>query len=110
MLALRDTQRDPIERRAGAALHSDILEVQERKGQVHILNGLCLGMACASRIMAAALLVLAARAQDAAPAAAFGVTVVDNTGLEGKIYLIKSNSQELPNFKKLKPKGSIYAN
>jgi hypothetical protein len=60
--------------------------------------------------MAAALLVLAARAQDAAPAAAFGVTVVDNTGLEGKIYLIKSNSQELPNFKKLKPKGSIYAN
>jgi hypothetical protein len=25
--------------------------------------------------------------------------VVDNTGLEGKIYLIKPNSQELPNSK-----------
>ncbi len=40
--------------------------------------------------------------------AVFGVTVVDNSGLEGKVYLIKPESQELPNFKKLKPKGSLY--
>ena len=40
--------------------------------------------------------------------ATFGVTVVDNTGLEGKIYLLKANSQKLPNFRKLKSQGSIY--
>ncbi|HEV3027394.1 MAG TPA: PQQ-binding-like beta-propeller repeat protein, partial [Planctomycetota bacterium] len=34
--------------------------------------------------------------------------VVDNSGLEGKIYLLKRDSRKLPNFKKMKPKGSIY--
>jgi hypothetical protein len=43
------------------------------------------------------------------PEAVFGVTVVDNTGLEGKIYFIKRDSPRLPNFAKMKPKGSIYA-
>jgi len=38
----------------------------------------------------------------------FGVTVVDNTGLEGHIYLLKRDSSKLPNFRKMKPKGSIY--
>jgi hypothetical protein len=42
------------------------------------------------------------------PAYTFGVTVVDTTGLEGKIYYIKRDSQGLPDFGKLKPKGSIY--
>jgi PA14 domain-containing protein len=44
-----------------------------------------------------------------APRATFGVTVVDNTGLEGRIYLLKRDSPRLPNFKKMKPKGSVYA-
>src|SRR5579863_5765363 len=44
-----------------------------------------------------------------APVTTFGVTVVDNTGLEGKIYLIKPRSPKLPKFKKMKPSGSIYA-
>lgn len=43
------------------------------------------------------------------PRATFGVTVVDNTGLEGKIYFIKRDSPKLPNLKKMKPKGSIWA-
>lgn len=38
----------------------------------------------------------------------FGVSVVLPAGLEGQIYAIKENSDELPNFKKLKPIGAIY--
>jgi len=34
--------------------------------------------------------------------------VVDNAGLRGQIYLLPENTNELPNFKKLKPVGSIY--
>jgi len=33
---------------------------------------------------------------------------VDSTGLEGKIYLLKPGADHLPNFKKMKPVGSIY--
>jgi hypothetical protein len=43
------------------------------------------------------------------PVTTFGVTVVDNTGLEGKIYLIKPGSPKLPKFKKMKLSGSVYA-
>lgn len=42
------------------------------------------------------------------PVTTFGVTVVDAYGLHGEIYLIKPGSRGLPNFKKLKPVGSIY--
>lgn len=75
-------------------------------------------MARVEKMAAAGWLALAVTmAQDAPPSAApggaprvtFGVTVVDNTGLEGKIYLLKRNTQRLPNFKRMKPKGSIYA-
>jgi hypothetical protein len=70
-------------------------------------------MARAWRVVAVGWLALGAgQAQDAAPPdaprATFGVTVVDNSGLEGKIYLLKRDSRKLPNFKKMKPKGSIY--
>jgi hypothetical protein len=70
-------------------------------------------MARAWRMLAGGCLVLAAaQGQDAPPADApqvtFGVTVVDNTGFEGKVYLLKPDSQKLPNFKKMKPQGSIY--
>jgi hypothetical protein len=76
-------------------------------------------MAQARGIVAAGWLALAmCRAQEApipplalpadAPATTFGVTVVDSVGLEGKIYFIKAGSDELPNFKKLKPVGSVY--
>jgi len=65
----------------------------------------------ARRIIAAAVLALAAFAQEAPPDPehpTFGVTVVDTSGLEGKVYLIKHNSQRLPDFARLKAKGSIY--
>jgi hypothetical protein len=78
-------------------------------------------MGRAWRTVAAGWLALAVcRAQDRLPVsgtedssvdgsrATFGVTVVDNSGLEGKIYLLKRDSQKLPNFKKMKPKGSVY--
>lgn len=34
--------------------------------------------------------------------------MVDTTGLEGKIYYIKRDSQRLPDFSRMKPKGTIY--
>jgi hypothetical protein len=39
----------------------------------------------------------------------FGVTVVDVLGFHGQIYFLEPNTDSLPNFKKLKPVGSIYA-
>lgn len=38
----------------------------------------------------------------------FGVSVVLPAGLTGQLYAIKENSDELPNFKKLNPIGTIY--
>src|SRR5579863_4188241 len=40
----------------------------------------------------------------------FGTTVVDPSRLRGDIYYLKPGSPSLPNFKKLKPVGSIYTN
>jgi PA14 domain len=40
--------------------------------------------------------------------ATFGVTVVDSSGLQGQVYLIREGSFQLPNFKKLKPIGVLY--
>jgi hypothetical protein len=41
-------------------------------------------------------------------APAFGITVVIPSGLEGKIYHLRSGTKSLPDFSKMKPKGSIY--
>jgi len=38
----------------------------------------------------------------------FGTTVVATTGFRGQIYHIDMDSQQLPNFRKLKPVGTIY--
>jgi hypothetical protein len=38
----------------------------------------------------------------------FGTTVVIPSGLRGDVYHIKRDSKKLPNFRKLKPEGSIY--
>jgi hypothetical protein len=53
------------------------------------------------------LALLIALAQDQ-PVPTFGTTVVINSGLKGLVYHIPHNSQRLPNFEKLKPKGAIY--
>jgi hypothetical protein len=50
-----------------------------------------------------------ARAQDDEPVAHFGTTVVLPSGLQGAVYHIRHNSTHLPDFKKLKPVGTIYA-
>lgn len=44
----------------------------------------------------------------AQPTPAFGITVVIPSGLEGKIYNIRHNTSQLPDFHKMKPKGTIY--
>ncbi len=46
--------------------------------------------------------------QENEPPIVFGTTVVIPTGLEGKIYHIPENSDRLPNFRKMKPVGTIY--
>jgi len=38
----------------------------------------------------------------------FGVAVVDNAGLQGKVYLLRPGTRKLPNFHRLKPKGTLY--
>jgi hypothetical protein len=38
----------------------------------------------------------------------FGTTVVDTSGLQGQLYLIPVDSDRLPNFKHLKPVGTLY--
>jgi len=38
----------------------------------------------------------------------FGITVVIPSALQGRIYNIRTNTNKLPNFRKMKPKGTIY--
>jgi len=42
------------------------------------------------------------------PRVVFGTTVVIPTGLEGKIYHLRAYAKTLPNFRKMKPVGTIY--
>lgn len=42
------------------------------------------------------------------PSVVFGTTVTSSSGLQGQVYLISPDSEELPNFKKLKPVGTVY--
>ncbi len=42
------------------------------------------------------------------PMVRFGTTVVIPDGLRGQIYHIKRDSEQLPNFRKLKPVGTVY--
>jgi hypothetical protein len=62
-------------------------------------------------IRTAGLLVLAIRlfAQDPQePRAVFGITVVIPSALQGHIYHLRHNTQKLPDFRRMKPAGSIY--
>jgi hypothetical protein len=61
------------------------------------------------RVFLAALgIALAAWSQASDPVARFGTTVVIPDGFRGQIYFLKDGARELPNFRKLKPKGTIY--
>ncbi|MEI9974282.1 MAG: PA14 domain-containing protein [Ignavibacteriota bacterium] len=48
-----------------------------------------------------------AAAQDQ-PAYAFGTTVVDLAGLEGRVYLLRPGTAKLPNFSHMHPAGTVY--
>ena len=47
-----------------------------------------------------------AAGQDAVPT--FGITVVIPSGLEGRVYHLRRNTAKLPDFRKMKPAGTIY--
>src|SRR5579872_6982050 len=49
-----------------------------------------------------------AAAQQTGPPVKFGVTVVLPTGLKGQIYKLKTNTDHLPDFARMKPIGTIY--
>lgn len=57
--------------------------------------------------LAAGLALSAARAQDK-PEYVFGTTVVDNSGLQGRIYYVKPGTRALPKLGRLRPAGNIY--
>jgi hypothetical protein len=42
------------------------------------------------------------------PAYTFGTTVVDLSGLEGRIYFLEPGTQKLPDFSHKHPVGSVY--
>jgi len=44
------------------------------------------------------------------PPYTFGTTVVSTSGLEGRIYFLKQNTQKLPRLDHMKPDGTIYTN
>jgi hypothetical protein len=43
------------------------------------------------------------------PRPVFGITVVIPSALQGRIYHLRRNTPKLPDFSKMKPKGTIYA-
>ena len=47
------------------------------------------------------------RAEDK-PAYTFGTTVVDSSGLQGRVYQLKLGTRTLPNFERMRPVGSVY--
>jgi hypothetical protein len=61
---------------------------------------------------AACLLIAALLAQESPqqqPTVTFGITVVIPSALQGRIYNIRHDTKKLPNFRKMKPVGTIYA-
>jgi hypothetical protein len=42
------------------------------------------------------------------PIAAFGTSVASSAGLQGDLYLVKPDQEDLPNFKRMRPIGAIY--
>jgi len=42
------------------------------------------------------------------PAYTFGTTVVDSSGLHGRVFYLKPGTQKLPNLDRMRPVGSVY--
>ncbi len=49
-----------------------------------------------------------ATADDREPVAKFGTTIVLPSGLQGMVYHLRRNTSKLPDFRKVRPKGTIY--
>ena len=62
-----------------------------------------------TRILFLAALAASLTAQEK-PQYTFGTTVVSTSGLEGRIYFLKPNTQKLPRLDHMKPAGTIYTN
>ncbi|HKW96683.1 MAG TPA: PA14 domain-containing protein [Bryobacteraceae bacterium] len=60
-----------------------------------------------SACLSIALVAGSSRAQDK-PEYVFGTTVVDTSGLHGRVYYLKTGAHNLPKFDQLRPIGSIY--
>ncbi len=63
-------------------------------------------MSCRAACLIAVALPLVAQQE---PTITFGTTVVIPSGLEGRVYNLRPNTEKLPNFRKMKPVGTIYA-
>jgi hypothetical protein len=53
-------------------------------------------------------LVLGCSSAQEQPAATFGTTVVDLSGLEGRVYFLNPKTQKLPDFSRKQPVGTVY--
>lgn len=62
-----------------------------------------------NRAIVALILAAATCAAQQESAPVFGTTVVVPDGLRGQIYFLRRNTQKLPNFRRKKPVGTIYA-
>ena len=59
------------------------------------------------RLLSFALAVTAAFAEDKA-AYTFGTTVVDSSGLQGRVFHVDRDIEELPKLRRMKPVGTVY--
>jgi PA14 domain len=64
-------------------------------------------MRIALMVIASGLALGSAAAQDQ-PAYTFGTTVVDSSGLEGRVYFLDPRTRKLPDFSRMQPTGVIY--
>lgn len=61
-----------------------------------------------ARFWVAAMLPLASLWSQDQPAYTFGTTVVDSSGLQGRVFQLEPNTQKLPKLSRLKPVATIY--
>ena len=66
------------------------------------------GIRATACLIALALVLTAEDQREQAPLPTFGTTVIIPSGITGKIYRIRRNTQRLPDFARLKPVGTIY--
>src|SRR5580698_1509579 len=66
------------------------------------------GIACLAATCVAAICLPLFAQDPQEPRVTFGITVVIASALQGRIYNIRQGTKKLPNFRKMKPVGTIY--